>query len=265
MYETTLLKTGLDFTEASVYETLLKTGPITAGKLTKETPFKRGLVYKTLDDLEVKGLVTKEDRGDQPMLFHPAHPLKLKDLANQREQEIRDAKLALEGTLPQLASEYNLSVGKPGVQFFEGKDGVKKVLADSLTAQSTIYSYTDIEAIVTHIKEMNEWYVKEREKREIKKKGLLIDTPFARKYLQNYHQDITDTKLFKTEATNFESIMQIYDQKISYVTLGKKSMIGVIIENKAIYEIHKYIFEYIWKLTPTLQETLSGKSGNTTF
>jgi sugar-specific transcriptional regulator TrmB len=252
MHKETLMKAGLGATEASVYESLLENGPLTAGALAKETPYKRGLVYKTLDDLEEMGLVKKEDRGEKPTLFHPEHPLKLKDLANAREQEIHDAKLALEGTLPALSSQYNLSVGKPGVQFFEGKEGIREVLNDSLRTKTVIYSYTDIEAIVKNMKSTNDWYVKQREKLGIQKKGLLIDSPFAKKYLGDYHQQITDTKLFKTDAPHFESIMQIYDNKISYVTLQKDHLIGVIIEDQAIHDLHKYVFEAMWNITPKL-------------
>ena len=41
--------------------------------------------------------------------------------------------------------------------------------------------------------------------------------------------------------------MQIYDNKISYLTLSDKEMIGVIIEDKYIYKMHKDLFEYMWK------------------
>jgi hypothetical protein len=44
----------------------------------------------------------------------------------------------------------------------------------------------------------------------------------------------------------FNSVMQIYDGKISYITLSKTSKIGVIIEDKNIYQMHKSLFEYIW-------------------
>lgn len=256
-HQQTLLKAGLNFTEAILYETLLEKGPLTAGALTKETPYKRGLVYKTLDDLQNAGLVKKEDRGEKPALFHPEHPLALKELANKKEQELYDAKLALEGTLPQLSSEYNLSVGKPGVQFFEGEEGIKRVLEDSLTTKTVIYSYADIESIVKNIGKINEWYVREREKRDIEKKGLLIDSPFARDYLSGYHEYITDSKLFKTDAPEFQTVVQIYDGKVSYITLKKETMIGVIIEDAAIYEMQKYVFEYVWRITPSLKETLS--------
>lgn len=41
--------------------------------------------------------------------------------------------------------------------------------------------------------------------------------------------------------------MQIYDNKISYITLEPKRMMGVIVEDRHLYEMHLYFFEYIWR------------------
>jgi hypothetical protein len=44
----------------------------------------------------------------------------------------------------------------------------------------------------------------------------------------------------------FNSVMQIYEGKVSYITLSDKGMIGVIIQDSNIYQMHKSIFEYVW-------------------
>ena len=81
----------------------------------------------------------------------------------------------------------------------------------------------------------------------------MIDTPFARKYLTNYFLEITDTKLIKYDAPPFQNIIQIYDNKISYITLNEKFMIGIIISDKSIYETHKYLFEFMWQNTSGIE------------
>ena len=47
-----------------------------------------------------------------------------------------------------------------GIEFFEGKEGLKKVMDDSLTASETIYSYVDFETIAKHIPDINKQYRK---------------------------------------------------------------------------------------------------------
>ena len=121
-------------------------------------------------------------------------------------------------------------------------------MQDSLTSKTEIYSYADIESIVKYIDDINKKYVKQRKKLGIKKRGIMLDTPFARKYLANYYEEITETKLIKQDAPPFQNVMQIYDNKISYITLSDKFIIGVIIADRYIYQMHKYLFEYLWQL-----------------
>ena len=40
--------------------------------------------------------------------------------------------------------------------------------------------------------------------------------------------------------------MQIYDGKISYISLSEGQMIGTIIEDQAIYKMHKALFDFTW-------------------
>lgn len=242
-----MVAAGLEPDQALIYELLLKSGPLKAGKIAQKSPLKRGLVYKILDELVDLGLVIKNEPLGKVAIFEPVHPLKLKDLAESREQKFKTAQLALDGIMGQLSSDYNLSLNKPGVQFFEGLDGIKKILEDSLSAKTEIYSYADIESIHKYIKDINEDYIKKRERLQIKKKGIVLDTPFARNYLKNYHRKITDTKFIKYNAPPFQTIMQIYDNKISYITLDPQKMVGVLIQDPHIYQMHKYLFEFLWE------------------
>jgi hypothetical protein len=126
-----------------------------------------------------------------------------------------------------------------------------RVLEDSLTSKTEIYSYADIEAIQKYIPTVNKKYVKKRNDLKLKKKGIALDTPFTRKFLKDYYPGITETKLIDTkDAPDFQTVMQIYDGKISYLTLSEKKKMGVIIEDRHIYNMHKYLFEYLWKITP---------------
>jgi hypothetical protein len=68
------------------------------------------------------------------------------------------------------------------------------------------------------------------------------------------HLAVTENRFIRTDAAPFQSIMNIYDGKIAYITLRPEKMIGVIIADQYIYEMHRYLFEYLWgaaeKITP---------------
>ena len=205
------------------------------------------MVYKTLEQLIEMGLVEKKDNIGKIALFSPLHPNVLRKILEKKDQEIKAVEMSLNSVINKLSSDFNLISGRPNVQFFEGLEGMKKVLEDSLSTQTEIYSYADIEAIQKYFPDVNAEYVKKREKFNIKKKVILLDTPFARNFVKDYYKNVTDTKFINTKTVPFQTVMQIYDNKVSYITLSDKEIVGVIIEDKHIYTMHKDLFEYTWE------------------
>lgn len=249
---TILIQAGLSEEQALVYEALLEKGPQKASPLSTWTGIKRSLIYKILEQLETMGLVEKKGGPGTVAVFSPLHPSLLMHDIERKEKELALAKDMLSNSLGTLSSKYNLIAGKPNVQFYEGIEGIKKVLYDTLTISSEeeIYSYADLEAILKYIPELNTEYSNKRESLKIKKKGLLLDTLKAREVIKDYHTEVTETRFIKSNVTEFETVIQIYRNKISYITLKKDSMVGVIIEDSSIYKIQKAIFETLWELIP---------------
>jgi hypothetical protein len=246
MYEQSLIQIGLTYPQAVIYEFLMKNGPQKAGILSKKVPFKRGLAYKALEELINLNLVEKNKDKGTVALFQVKHPLQLRDLAEKHEQEAKDSKLVLEGILPSIISEYNLSSGRPGVLFYEGLDGVKKTLEDSLSSKTDIYTYADIETVVKYVDVINKEYVKKRNKLGIKKKLIMLDSPFTREYMKTFYRDTTDVRLIDKDLYPFSAVTEIYDGTTSYLSLEEKNKIGIIIKNEAIYKMQKSLFEFIW-------------------
>lgn len=246
MYEQSLIQAGLSHTQAVVYEALIKSGSLPAGKLTKKTPFKRGLVYLALEDLIKMDLVEKKEEKSQAAVFQVKHPSNLQSLAEKREQQAKNAKLALDGVLPSIVSDFNLTSGRPGILFYEGEEGIKKTLDDSLFSKTEIYTYLDIEAVVKYVDKINKEYVKKRNKLGIKKKLIILDSEFSRKYMKNFYPDITDVRFIDHQLYPFSAVTEIYDGTTAYVTLEEKNKIGVIIKNESIYKMQKSLFEFVW-------------------
>ncbi len=253
MYKDILTQISLSPNEAVVYEYLLKNGESAAGQIIKNTPIKRGVIYNALEELINKSLVTKKMKN-KIAFFSPNHPVKLREYTEQREQEIAKAKNSLEANLPALISDFNLVSGRPGVRYFEGLEGVKKVLWDSLKTKGEILTYGNMEAIITYIDKINQKYVETRDRLKIKKRGIVLDSPFAREHLKNYHRQTTDMRFINYKKYNFSPIVEIYDNKVSYVTLTDDRKIGVIIEDKNINQLHKSLFEFTWARAKTFNQ-----------
>lgn len=240
-----LLSAGLTEDEAMVYQFLLAQGGSTAGQIIKGVGMKRGHVYGVLKGLVLKNLVEQSERG-KVAFFQLDHPTRLYQHVQQRVQGMHQAERALKEVFPDLVSEFNISHHKPGVYYYEGMLGIKQVLDDSLTAKETILTYADIEAIEKFIQDVNAEYVAQREKLGIKKRALILDTPFARKQLKDYHPAVTDIKFVPAAVAPFKTIMQVYDSRTSYISLSDERMLGIIIEDESIYQMNRFLMESIW-------------------
>jgi sugar-specific transcriptional regulator TrmB len=243
--ENILIQAGLSEEQAQVYQALLDRGPQKASDLSKWTGIKRGFVYKILEQLESMSLVSKKGGTGTVATFSPSHPSLLLSNIERKEKEIALTKEMLSSSIGSLSSKYNLITGKPNVQFFEGKDGIAKVLRDSLHSTTEILTFADNEAMNKYYPELNKENVEARKKSNIKKRIISIDTPFIRELAKKDNPEITERRLISSE-NKFAVATQIYDNKISFITLDPERAIGVIIEDKAIYEMQKVIFETLW-------------------
>lgn len=251
MENSILKQLGLDTNQILIYEYLLKNGASKASVIAKNTPLKRGLVYKTLDELVEIQIIEKDDPNGAVSIFTPLHPSALKGLAESKVRQAQNTQNHLETDIGSLISIYNLANGKPGIEFYEGIEGIKKVINDTLTSTEIIYTYADIETINKYIPKINEEYATKRDKLGLHKKIIFSDTAYTRKHLPTYHNKTTDSKII-SNLDNFATIMQIYNNKISYVTISDEIKMGVIIENKDIYQTHRALFEHSWKTALSL-------------
>lgn len=242
-FEQHLVQAGLSGEQARLYESLIKNGPSPASDAARRAKVSRTLGYKVLGELIALGLVNKREDAGKVALFTAAHPLKLKELIEKREREAKDAFTALEGVLGQMTSEYNIAGGRPGVQFYEGDEGVRKILEDSLTSKTEILQYADVEIIETRFKKINEDYLRTRAKRGITKKLIVIDSDFTRRLYATVTEEAkSEVRAIEKSDVPFDVALQIYDGKISYLTLRAETPIGVIIADQSIYEMHRHLF-----------------------
>ncbi len=250
--ENILIQAGLSEEQALAYQALLDKGPQRASDLSKWTGIKRGLIYKVLEQLESMSLVSKNEGKGTVAVFSPSHPSLLLSNIERKEKEIALTKEMLTSSIGSLSSKFNLITGKPSVQFFEGQEGIEKVAGDSINSKSEILSYIDNEAVNKYLANLNKKYVPERKKLNLKKKMLVVDSSYIRNHVKDMDKDITEVRIIP-KSESFGTVMQIYDDKISYVTILEDKKIGVIIEDPDITRMHKIIFQALWEKAEILE------------
>ncbi len=245
-FEQHLVLAGLSNEQARIYEALIKNGSSTASDSARRARVSRTLVYKILSELAVIGLVSKNEKSGKIAIFTAAHPLRLKELIEKREQDAKDSIRALDDVLGQMTSEYNIAGGKPGIEFFDGMDGIAKVLNDTLTAKEVIYTYADLKAIDDVYHDLNAEYLARRQRRGIEKRGILADTPFTRRMLGSYDTSVTDSRLVQYATEPSKTVIQMYDGKTSYIVMDRVEPVSIIIHDPYITVANRAVFEVVW-------------------
>lgn len=260
MYEQHLQQAGLTRDQAAVYEALITKGALPASKIGREAKISRTLTYFVLDQLAKMGLVEKHGTASVAT-FTAMHPIKMKEVIEKQRETAEKALTVLETALPGLESAYRLASGKPGIEFFEGEAGVARVLNDTLTSKEEIYTYADLESIEKYVHDINQAYMQRRIARGVSKKIIVPDMPATRAKLKNYHKPYTEIRLAAAPgAVPFQSAMEMYENKIAYITFEHGVLTASVIHDAALCTMHRFLFQALWEKSIPV-ESLGGAQG----
>jgi sugar-specific transcriptional regulator TrmB len=254
MYKNILEKTGLKPGEAAIYDVLLLDGDSPASTLTSKTNYKRGMVYKFLDDLKKKGLVSSYNKKgatekSKKTYFRAEPPQKLMDQIENSLQEARSQKEALEAVLPNLETKYRLQQTKPSVTYYEGLAGTKKIFQDIYSPKDEpVYGCIDLEkadaAIPDHItKEL----IPLRIKNNVLAISFVADSPKGRDVHDKDEESLRKSVLLDKEEYPIPAEIDVYENKVAMLSFDREQFVGILIENKDIATTLKTIFRLAFK------------------
>lgn len=256
MIQGVLQKLGLDEKEINIYLQLLKIGQNRASVIAYQLKLPRTTVQNILIRLEDQKLVMKIiDKNS--FIFSATHPDNLSQIVEMQKRkqdyEFNRTIEELKKISPELIGMMKSNKLIPNVKFYQGLDGVREVLFDTLTSKTELKDFANIDSMFQYVKDINNEYVAEREKTDIKKRSLLLDTPFAHKIYESgtySPKSHIGYKWINRELYPFTIEMNIYDGKVSYLTYVKDEFIGVIIQNDYIYQMHDSIWNILWDFLP---------------
>jgi HTH-type transcriptional regulator, sugar sensing transcriptional regulator len=252
MFQKELQNLGLTKTQSAVLDCLLERGEAKAKDIAKDVRHPRGVVYKAIEELIALELVEKMEKEKQIARFRAVHPRNLEKVLESKERELAQNKNIFEELLPQLASSYNLTLNKPGVRFYEGQEGLEKVLYDTLKSKTEVYLLLNRDEMAKEdvFNEINKEYKAKRIRAGVKKKiirvGYKPELTFGTR--DDRYETVTEIKYLPKSITPFKAEIHIYDGKISFLIMEKGKIIGILIEDKNIYELNKFWFETLWEL-----------------
>jgi len=247
-----LKKLGLSDKEMAVYLALLEHGASSVRDLAAVSNLNRGTAYDILKKLQDASLVSFFHKNTKQN-FVAEDPERILKLLIDREQDFKKAEEKIKDLIPELRSLQEKGGDKPTTKFYEGKIGIKFILDDILSsiknqADKNYYVYSAAgvrEDVYSAYPDFN----KKRIKGEIKVNTISLSSGGStygldeRKWLPS-----TGSGQVKAGEGNMTYIL-IYADKCAFISRDSHdNPVGVIIENKMIYETQKILFLQMWKL-----------------
>lgn len=240
-------KLGLSDKESAVYLKLLEYGSTSVRALAEIVNLNRGTTYDILKKLQELGLVSFFHK-DTKQNFVAEDPEKLLKLLNSRQDELKKAENKINGLIPELKSIQEKGGDKPITKFYESRAGIKFILDDVLAAMKIetekeyyVYSAAGVrEDVYGAYPDFN----KKRIKSGIKAKTISLS-----KGGSTYGLDDRKWLESKDAGKGNMTYIIIYGGKCAFISRDSRdNPVGVIIENKMIYETQKTIFLKLWEL-----------------
>jgi len=241
---------GFSDREAKLYLQGLNIGHAPASTYADKSGYNRITTYNTLEDLVRRGYFTKVKKV-RSQWYAPVSPEYVSVEAQKNAQ-------ALERSLPELKSLMGGKYRKPRVRFFEGLEGIKRVYADTLTAESELLNIANGEVLRRHWPSYDEEYVAERVRRGIHLRGIAPDDPVDTRVHGEDAENLREIRLIPAEEFDFTNEVTIYDHKVAIASYGEdeQDMFGVIIESPEAAKTQKQIFEMAWRYAATVPRKL---------
>lgn len=252
-----LTEIGLSNKEATVYMTLLRSGTQSTSYIAKRSNLNRGTAYVVLHTLLQKGLVVQITKR-KIQYFTALDPMQLPTYIDRRERDLAHQKTQLQTMMGQLLAIKNPHTNQPKIQYYEGQEGARTVLEDTLTAKTKILrSYLSIADMADFLgQEYFQSYTSRRVTKgytlhairtpEKDREALMHEAASAR-----YRTSRKERREVRhaPDLLTFPITLYIYDHKIALIS-SKNEGYAVLIESEELADMQQKLFSILWISLP---------------
>ncbi len=239
-----LKRLGLSDKEVSVFVALAELGPSPVRDIARKASVNRGTAYDVLKGLMRHGLVSSFHTKTHQH-FTAEQPEKFLDLLKERQEDLKELKRQVEADLPELASAFKSRGGRPIVKMYEGRRGVRTILEDVLDSmaksrQKVYYVYSS-STVRKNVHEAMPNFSQERIAKKIYVKTIALGS--GGKLF-----GLDERKWMQLPEAGLKPVYElIYAGKVAHISLDNEANpVGVVIEDREIFETQKMIFEFNW-------------------
>lgn len=151
--------------------------------------------------------------------------------------------------MPQIRPLYNRAKGKPQIRFYQGEEGVRTVLWETLTCQSKLLRgiLAMDELTKTPGLEEMDGYIDERVKRGIKLKVLRSRHKDTESIWPSSARDLRDLR-YAPDNISLSVTQYVYDDTVITIS-SKREDYGLVIESEDYARLQTALFEALWSIS----------------
>ncbi|MBT3419534.1 MAG: hypothetical protein HN726_03360 [Candidatus Magasanikbacteria bacterium] len=233
---------GFSDKSAAIYMALLKLGPSSVRTLATYCELNRGTTYDALKWLQEQKVVSFYHK-DTKQHFVAVNPEALHTIVLQKEQALQRFDKELTRCIPELQALYHSGGEQPIARYYSHEE-IPRILEDVLMTCEQLEDYTyrmySVSGIREYLYDGFPTFSDVRISKNIRVKVIAIGKGGELRGLD-------ERKWFDATYETPTSIL-MYGGKTAYISLNaKKEPVGVVIENKGVYETQKVIFDRLWQ------------------
>ncbi len=230
---------GLDEKEVKVYLAGLELGTASVLELSRRTTLPRTTLYPILERLEHQG-VFKVGKQKNTKVYIAETPDVLKVHLDERAA-------LFSKTLPALDALTGSVEDGPGVTFYEGSDGFKRIWKSIM--QSGVKEYRMITSgtgLLDYVKEpyLVKRVIADRLEKKIFSKQLIRDSRDARKIVEKDKEELRESR-FLPSTINLPSTVIIFAEQVAFITTRKENTM-ILLASGDVALTYRTLFDLIW-------------------
>lgn len=235
-----LMDIGLHETEVRFYLAALELGQAPMRDIARKAGISRTNAYDVFSRLAAQRLVNEiPHASDRSMLIMAEAPERVLEIVEERRQK-------LEAVMPELLSLHNRTPSKPKVRYYQGLDGIKAVLDQTVACRSKILlgilSMSDL-----YEAPGREWMddnVRRRIEADVKLRVVRSATKDVHPFWSDNPGDLRVLR-YAPDDFSFSMTTYIYDDTVALIS-SRKENFAMTIESAEFAAMQTGLFETLW-------------------
>lgn len=244
--EEKLAKIGITGKLYKLYLAAVELGEAPVQEVAARAGLARTTAYDVLERLEQQELIRIEERQGRRYVV-AEDPVGMLQRLELRKQVIGDL-------MPQIRSLYNRAKGKPQIRFYEGEEGIRTVLWDTLTCQSGVLRGILSMGELTETPGLEEMdaYIAARVEKGIKLQVLRSRAKDTEAIWASGMEELRELR-YAPDSIVLGVTQYIYDDKVAIIS-SKRENYGLIMESEDFARLQTVLFENLWQLSTPAAE-----------